>query len=259
VSYRTRKLQGERLRLEQAVAERSEALAQANKELEQMSLTDPLTGARNRRFFQATIASDVSQAVRAYSSPDPTRSRRNRDIIFYLIDADHFKEINDRFGHDAGDQMLVELTARISSAIRYSDVLVRWGGEEFLVVSRFCERKEAATLASRVLSAVACEPFKIKGASLSLHRTVSIGWAAFPWNMDSPVDVSYEEVLALADRALYKAKGAGRNQAIGALPPEAAAEPHTAVAHGDSEARVSEILATAKFVTTYGLETTSIT
>jgi diguanylate cyclase (GGDEF)-like protein len=259
VNYRTRKLQSERLRLEQAVAERSEALAQANKELEEMSLTDPLTAARNRRFFQATIQSDVSQAVRAYSSPDPTRSRRNRDIIFYLIDADHFKEINDRFGHDAGDQMLIDLTARISSAIRYSDVLVRWGGEEFLVVSRFCERKEAATLAARVLSAVAGEPFKVKGAGLSLHRTVSIGWAAFPWNIASPVDVSYEEVLALADRALYKAKNAGRNQAIGALPPESAAEPHTAIAHGDTEARVSEIAATAAYITTYGLETTSIT
>jgi diguanylate cyclase (GGDEF)-like protein len=260
VNYRTRKLQGERVRLEEAVAERSEALAQANKELEEMSLTDPLTSARNRRFFQATIASDVSQAVRAYSSPDPTRSRRNRDIIFYLIDADHFKEINDRFGHDAGDQMLIDLTTRISSAIRYSDVLVRWGGEEFLVVSRFCERKEAATLAARVLSAVAGEPFKIKGAGgLSLHRTVSIGWAAFPWNMNSPVDVSYEEVLALADRAMYKAKNAGRNLAIGALAPESASEPHTAVAHGDAEARVSELAATASYVTTYGLETTSIT
>ncbi len=259
VSYRTRKLQSERLRLEEAVAERSEALALANKELEEMSLTDPLTAARNRRFFQATIASDVSQAIRAYTAPDPTRSRRNRDIVFYLIDADHFKEINDRFGHDAGDQMLIDLTARISSAIRYSDVLVRWGGEEFLVVSRFCERKEAATLAARVLSAVSCEPFKLKGANLSLHRTVSIGWAAFPWNMDSPVDVSYDEVLSLADRALYKAKDAGRNQAIGALAPESAAEPHTAVAHGDSEARVSEIADTATYVTTYGLETTSIT
>ena len=259
VNYRTRKLQNERIRLEQAVAERSEALAMANKELEEMSLTDPLTSARNRRFFQATIGSDVSQAIRAYSAPDPTRSRRNRDIIFYLIDADHFKEINDRFGHDAGDQMLIDLTSRISSAIRYSDVLVRWGGEEFLVVSRFCERKEAATLAARVLSAVAGEPFKVKGASLSLHRTVSIGWAAFPWNVASPVDVSYEEVLAIADRAMYKAKNSGRNQAIGALPPASASEPHTSVSTGDTEARVSEITATAEYITTYGLETTSIT
>ena len=258
VNYRTRILERERERLEQAVTERSEALAQLNKELEERSLTDPLTGARNRRYFQVTIASDVSQAVRAYASPDPARSRRNRDIVFYLIDADHFKEINDRFGHDAGDQMLTELTARISSAIRYSDVLVRWGGEEFLVVSRFCERKEAATLAARVLSAVSAEPFKIKNAGVSMHRTCSIGWAAFPWNVASPVDVSYEEVLSLADRALYKAKNSGRNQAIGALPPECAAEPHTAVAHGDSEARVSELAATASYITTHGLETTSM-
>lgn len=257
VSYRTRKLQGERLRLEEAVAERSEALAKVNKELEEMSLTDPLTAARNRRFFQATITSDVSQAVRAYASPDPTRTRRNRDIVFYLIDADHFKEINDRFGHDAGDQMLIDLTRRISSAIRYSDVLVRWGGEEFLVVSRFCERKEAATLAARVLSAVSAEPFKIKNASVSLHRTCSIGWAAFPWNVASPADVNYEEVLSLADRALYKAKNSGRNQAIGALPPESGAEPHTAVPHSDPEARISELATRATYLTTHGLETTS--
>lgn len=259
VLYRTRKLQGERLRLEQAVAERSEELARANKELQQMSLTDPLTGAHNRRYFQSVIAADINQAVRAYTAPDAVRSRRNRDIIFYLIDADHFKEINDRFGHDAGDQMLIDLTARISSAIRLSDVLVRWGGEEFLVVSRFCERKEASTLAARVLSAVSSEPFKIKGGGISLRRTVSLGWAAFPWNSNSPVDVSYEEILSLADRALYKAKNAGRNQAIGALPSASAAEPHTVMAHADSEARVAELAATAQYVTTYGLETTSVT
>lgn len=258
VNYRTRQLQRDRLRLEKAVAERSEALAQANKELEQMTLTDPLTSARNRRYFQATIGSDVSQAIRGYSTPDPTRARRNRDIVFYLIDADHFKEINDRFGHDVGDQILIELTKRISSAIRYSDVLVRWGGEEFLVVSRFCERKEATTLAARVLSAVAGEPFKIKNSGITLFRTCSIGWAAFPWNVNSPVDLSYEEVLALADRAMYKAKNSGRNQAVGALPPESGAEPHTSVAQGDSESRITELAATAKYVTTYGLETTSV-
>ena len=258
-NYRTRKLQSERVRLEQAVAERSEALALANKELEEMSLTDPLTAARNRRFFQATIQSDITQAIRAYTAPDPTRSRRNRDIIFYLIDADHFKEINDRFGHDAGDQMLMDLTARISSAIRNSDVLVRWGGEEFLVVSRFCERKEAATLAARVLSAVSCEPYKIKGASISLHRTVSIGWAAFPWDVDSPVDLNYEEVLALARPRNVQGQARRPQSGHRALPPQSAAEPHTAVAQGDSEARVSEIAATADYITTPGLETTSIT
>ena len=154
--------------------------------------------------------------------------------------------------------MLIELTKRISSAIRYSDVLVRWGGEEFLVVSRFCERKEAATLAARVLSAVASEPFKIKNSGITLFRTCSIGWAAFPWNVHSPVDVRYEEVLALADRALYRAKNSGRNQAVGALPPESGAEPHTSVAQGDSETRISELSDMATYLTTYGVETTAV-
>jgi hypothetical protein len=72
------------------------------------------------------------------------------------------------------------------------------------------------------------------------------------------VDVSYEEVLSLADRALYRAKNSGRNQAIGALPPESAVEPHSAVPQGDSEARISELAAAAVYLTTHGLETTSI-
>jgi diguanylate cyclase (GGDEF)-like protein len=220
----TKQLERERLRLETAVAERSAALAEANRVLEEMTLTDPLTSVRNRRYFQATIAADVGQAIRGYASGDNSRARRNRDLIFYLIDADHFKEINDRFGHDAGDQVLIEMTRRISSAIRHSDVLVRWGGEEFLVVSRFTERKDAVALASRVLGNVAREPFEIKGAGISLHRTCSIGWAAFPWDTEAPEVVTYEEVLGLADRALYEAKHAGRNLAMGAVAVEEEAE-----------------------------------
>ncbi len=232
VRNRTKQLERERLRLEQAVAERSAALAEANRVLEEMTLTDPLTSVRNRRYFQATIAADVGQAVRGYVSGDNSRAKRNRDLIFYLIDADHFKEINDRFGHDAGDQVLIEMTRRISSAIRHSDVLVRWGGEEFLVVSRFTERKDAVALAARVLGNVAREPFEIKGAGISLHRTCSIGWAAFPWDTESPEVVSYEEVLALADKALYEAKHSGRNLAMGALPAEEDGELVGASTHG---------------------------
>ena len=124
------------------------------------------------------------------------------------------------------------------------------------------DRLAAQTLADCVTYTTGAQTAILASAGdsgLTLHRTVSIGWAAFPWNIASPVDLSYEEVLALADRALYRAKNSGRNQAIGALPPESAAEPHTSVPHGDSEARVSEIAATASYITTHGLETTSIT
>ena len=106
------------MRLEKAVEERSAELAEANRVLEEMTLTDPLTSVRNRRYFQVTIPADVGQAVRSYAAGGISPAKRNRDLIFYLIDADHFKEINDRFGHGAGDQVLIEMTRRISSAIR---------------------------------------------------------------------------------------------------------------------------------------------
>jgi diguanylate cyclase (GGDEF)-like protein len=251
IHNRTKQLERERLRLEKAVEERSAELAEANRVLEEMTLTDPLTSVRNRRYFQVTIPADVGQAVRGYASGD--KSRRNRDLIFYLIDADHFKEINDRFGHHAGDQVLIDMTRRISSAIRHSDVLVRWGGEEFLVVSRFTERKDAVALAARVLGNVSREPFEIKGAGVSLHRTCSIGWAAFPWNPDFPDAVNYEEVLGMADRALYEAKHSGRNQAVGALPAEEEAELVGAPANGAAQGRAGKSDVRTTYLKTPGI------
>lgn len=83
--------------------------------------------------------------------------RSTRDLVFYLIDADNFKEVNDLYGHDAGDRVLVEMSQRISCAIR-TDVLIRWGGEEFLIVSRYTDRKDAHILATRVIKAIRGKP-----------------------------------------------------------------------------------------------------
>jgi diguanylate cyclase (GGDEF)-like protein len=135
-----------------------------------------------------------------------------------LIDADNFKEVNDQYGHDVGDKVLVEMARRLSSSIRHSDVLVRWGGEEFLIVSRYTDRSEAELLAQRVLAAVADTPITLGGSVEIMHRTCSLGWAAFPWFPDNPRAISYEEVLTLADRALHRAKELGKNRAVGILP-----------------------------------------
>lgn len=190
-------------------------LQRTNVVLEEASLTDPLTGLRNRRYFSATIEGDVSQALRAhFDSHDP----HTRDLVFYLIDADNFKEINDRYGHDVGDRVLLEMARRLSSSIRHSDVLVRWGGEEFLIVSRYTDRSEAELLAERVLSAVADTPFILNGAGEAIFRTCSMGWAAFPWYAHDVRAVGYEEVLTLADRGLNQAKKLGKNRAVGMLP-----------------------------------------
>jgi len=191
-------------------------LRNANLVLHEASLTDPLTGLRNRRYFSATIDADVSQALRAHTDG---RDPHTGDLVFYLIDADDFKEVNDRYGHDVGDRVLVEMTSRLSSSIRESDVLVRWGGEEFLLISRYTDRREAELLAQRVLTAVADKPFTVSDSGETLHRTCSVGWAAFPWFPDNPRAVGYQEVLTLADRGLNQAKHSGKNRAVGMLPP----------------------------------------
>jgi len=216
-------------------------LRHTNLVLQEASLTDPLTGLRNRRYFSAMIEADVGQALRSHTDKhDP----HTRDLVFYLIDADNFKEVNDRYGHDIGDTVLVEMAKRLSSSIRHSDVLVRWGGEEFLIVSRYTDRKEAELLARRVLAAVADTPFRLSGPGQSIYRTCSLGWAAFPWFVENPRAVSYEEVLTLADRGLNRAKQSGRNCAVGMMPASGKV-PSTTVAGLHSDALNVDMLAVA--------------
>ena len=190
-------------------------LKRTNNELQEASLTDPLTGLRNRRYFLATIEGDIDHVLRSYADD---RDQRTRDLVFYLIDADNFKEVNDRYGHDVGDRVLVEMGRRISSALRHSDVLIRWGGEEFLILSRYTDRAAANTLSARVLAAVSDTPFALTNPNEAICRTCSIGWAAFPWLSKHPEIVGYEKVLNFADRALGEAKRAGKNRAVGLLP-----------------------------------------
>jgi diguanylate cyclase (GGDEF)-like protein len=196
-------------------------LKHANQVLEESSTTDPLTGIRNRRFFSATIERDVAQSIRAYAEQHDISER---DLIFYVIDLDNFKKVNDRYGHDAGDRVLIEAARRLSSAIRNSDLLVRWGGEEFLVVSRSADRRQAAILAERVVDAFRAKPFAV-GIADHVHQTCSIGWAAFPWLEEDVEAMGFEGVLKYADRGLYRAKKEGKNQAVGMVPSREGANP----------------------------------
>jgi diguanylate cyclase (GGDEF)-like protein len=184
----------------------------ANQVLQEASLTDPLTGCRNRRFFDLTIFGETSQVLRSYAS---RQLHHTSDLILYMVDLDDFKEINDRYGHGAGDKVLTDMCKRIRATIRNSDILVRWGGDEFLIVSRNSNRKEAAHFAGRILNAVGGVRAAVASEGGDIHQSCSIGWAAFPWYPDQPNDVPLEAVLGLADRGVYEAKIGGKNRAVG--------------------------------------------
>jgi len=211
-----RHLEAERKRLEEAVAERSAELAAANRELREASFTDALTGARNRRFFSTVIEDDVNRTLRVHSTP-PANRPRNCDLLFYIVDIDHFKEVNDEYGHDRGDGVLAEVARRLTQVVRDSDRLIRWGGEEFLLISRDADRSRGDVLAGRIMQSVGSEPFDLGGGQ-RVRRTCSVGWAPFPWYPDSTRTFAFTEVLKMADRAMYVAKQTGRNRSVGAVP-----------------------------------------
>ncbi len=219
IRARTRSLDRRRRELERAVAERSAELVQKNQALEEISLTDPLTHARNRRYFYEMIPTDAAHVLRYYrgftlpDKPDPVI----KELIFAMVDIDFFKFANDEHGHMAGDKLIQDIAGRLSDLIRKSDVLVRWGGEEFLIVCRSTDRHNASLLCSRILEVISANPYRLEnGAEVSL--TCSVGWAPFPWVPEAPDALTFEEVIEIADRALYVAKRTGRNHGVGLVP-----------------------------------------
>jgi diguanylate cyclase (GGDEF)-like protein len=220
VRWRTRALERARLGLEQEVERRtaelrvlSEALRVRTREFEEASLTDPLTGLRNRRFMSLQMASEMALWMRRQSQPG---SDAPNDMVVFLIDVDHFKDVNDRYGHAAGDELLRQFAERLRTVFRASDHLVRWGGEEFLIVARETHRDRAAELAERVREAISGTPFLNNGIPLTI--TASIGWAPLPWDAAAPQVLGWEAVVALADLALYTVKQGGRDGWLGLLP-----------------------------------------
>jgi len=180
--------------------------------LEESSLSDPLTGLRNRRFLTQHIDADVTLAVRRHEQArnDGATVPEDGDLIFFLLDLDHFKALNDRLGHAAGDAVLQQMRGRLTAVFREADYLVRWGGEEFLIVARGTSRTHAAELAERARLQVSGAPFEL-GEGRTVDVTCSVGFAAFPLAPAFPRALDWAATIALADEALYAVKRAGRN------------------------------------------------
>ncbi|NHZ88399.1 diguanylate cyclase [Massilia sp. CCM 8733] len=195
--------------------EKNLELEQAYKALEEVSLTDQLTGLRNRRFFLQHVDADVVMSLRGYD--DPLRNgaveRENapgKDLVFFMVDLDHFKQVNDLHGHAAGDAVLVQMQERLREVFRESDYLIRWGGEEFLVLARATHRDDAKVVAERIRQAVANRDFVLPDGT-AVRKTCSIGFACFPFVPEEPRLLSWSEVVELADQGLYLVKRSGRN------------------------------------------------
>jgi diguanylate cyclase (GGDEF)-like protein len=195
--------------------EKNLELERAYRALEDVSLTDQLTGLRNRRFFLQHVDADIGMTLRRYDDPlrknGPERDESpGKDLVFFMVDLDHFKEVNDRYGHAAGDAVLVQMQERLREVFRESDYLIRWGGEEFLVLARATHRDDAKLVAERIRKAVADRDF-ILADGTRLAKTCSIGFACFPFVQAEPRLLSWSEVVELADQGLYLVKRSGRN------------------------------------------------
>ncbi|HWU63699.1 MAG TPA: PleD family two-component system response regulator [Ensifer sp.] len=166
----------------------------------ELAVMDGLTGLNNRRYLDNHLKLLFDRA-----------NARGRALSVCLTDIDRFKSINDTFGHDAGDEVLKELAARIRSTVRGADLACRYGGEEFVVVMPDTPVEMATTIAERLRGAIEDKPFHLKAASLDLKVTASLGIAAISQSVQSPA-----QLMKAADQALYEAKNAGRNRVVAA-------------------------------------------
>ncbi|MBV8635334.1 MAG: diguanylate cyclase [Burkholderiaceae bacterium] len=203
-------------------------LYETNLKLEQQSTRDPLTGLLNRRAFQDMMRSRAQVPDRrAIDGGLPPHA-------LVLLDIDHFKLINDTYGHACGDLVLIELGRRLSQIMREDDMLMRWGGEEFLIYLNHIPAEHLAPIVERVLSAVGTEP--IATAENSIIATTSAGYISLPLGRsERGVEMNWERALHLADTALYLAKTRGRNQAIGVKLSDIGPEDFSRLMLGDLE------------------------
>ena len=192
--------------LEKEVDSRTEQLKDALSKLSATHITlqevttiDPVTGIRNRQYFDDAFLQELRRAV-----------RQRYDVSLLLLDIDHFKRVNDSYGHLAGDECLAGVAQAIDNMLnRPSDVVARYGGEEFVVVLPYVDEKKAIELAEQLREHIASQTFKADGHDLKI--SVSIGVAS-----GVPVELKDgRELISHADEALYRAKSAGRNQVQG--------------------------------------------
>jgi diguanylate cyclase (GGDEF)-like protein len=217
-------------------------------QLKRQAERDPLTQLGNRRYF-LNLVHDSPAASRGPSGAAATEPGGGFSGALLLLDLDHFKQINDTWGHAAGDDVLRTVAKRLEATVRGGDVVVRWGGEEFLIWARGANAEHAEQMARRALEIVASEPFEIhsKGKTTVQRVTLSVGFACFPLPRVQTA-LAWSEAVDCADAALYAAKQGGRNMAVGLTRLEAAdTQAVAAVCANFVQARASGQIETLEF------------
>jgi len=199
------------------LSEQKQELERANEELAKASITDSLTGLANRRFLTEYLEKEVALLQRRYRRQADEAVVELVDMAFVMIDLDRFKDINDSAGHSAGDAVLRQMRELLEAASRSSDIIVRWGGDEFLLVARELSGDGLAELAERIRSRVSQHIFDI-GEGRVVRTSCSVGFACYPFFKEQLDALSWEQVISVADRALYVAKASGRNAWVGFHP-----------------------------------------
>jgi len=173
-----------------------------------LALNDSLTGLYNRRYLTAHLAALMDRTMRT-----------GKALSLLMIDVDHFKIVNDTYGHAIGDEVLIAVGERLSRHLRSFDTVARWGGEEFVVVMPEAEPRVAHAVAERLRARIADEPIPVKHEVGQLSVTISIGIAISGDGLDNP-----DDLLRAADGAMYEAKRQGRNRVTEADPSALAAK-----------------------------------
>ena len=166
-----------------------------NKKLDELSRIDPLTKLSNRRDILEKIEYEVIRA-----------KRNKKPISFLLCDLDHFKKINDKYGHDCGDEVLKKVAETFTSTLRQQDLISRWGGEEFLIVLLETDRKNSYDVAEKVRKNI--ENLKIKCLDKAIKITITIGISEYE------EDTNIDDIIKRADMALYIGKSRSRNCSV---------------------------------------------
>jgi diguanylate cyclase (GGDEF)-like protein len=228
IRWRLQSLKARNEELERLVYQRTVALELSNEALLAMSMNDPLTGLKNRRFVDVTLPQRAAQSQRAHRTAMRTGVELPQDskLLFAMLDLDFFKQVNDTFGHAAGDQVLLQTKDILEAHMRDVDIVARWGGEEFLVVANTRDLESAARLVARIHLAVRQFPYRV--ADREERISCSMGFVVFPLLPDHPDAFGWEDAVAWADRCLYAAKRSGRDGWVGlaadpGLDPEATA------------------------------------